>query len=252
MAECVSLRAIPSLAFQPSAAVFLEHMSEPSIEYYNAAIDAVQAGKLDEALTAVENSLTEDPKDGETWRLYIVVLNALGRTRDAESATSKLKEMGLSEVDELLLKAVEEAGAGNMTGAASYYGAALKLEQNRPEIHVGYALALLECGDSDTALAAAQTGVALAPDDSHANYALGHVLRLAGSREDALTALSKSVSADPEFMIAVYEEGMLLAETGQLTKALGNFQKFLKIHPGDASAMEAVENIKEAMNGAGQ
>ena len=68
-------------------------MSESSIEYYNAAIDAVQAGQMEEALAAVENSLTEDPKDGQTWQLYVVILNALGRAADAEKARAKVAEI---------------------------------------------------------------------------------------------------------------------------------------------------------------
>jgi Flp pilus assembly protein TadD len=80
-------------------------MSEPSIEFYNAAIDAVQAGRLPEALTAAENSLTEDPTDSQTWQLYVVILNALGRTEDAQKASAKLETMGIDEVDSLLIKA---------------------------------------------------------------------------------------------------------------------------------------------------
>lgn len=222
-------------------------MSEPSIEFYNAAIDAVQAGKLPEALTAVENSLTEDPRDSETWQLYVVILNALGRTDDAEKAIRKLREMGLSAADERLMQAAECAASGNLPAAIFHYEAAMALEPNRPEIHASYALTLMESGDTDAALAAAQKAIAMAPDDTHANYALGHILRLAGKKEAALTALSKAVETDPGFMMAVYEEGMLLAETGKLSEALANFEKFLETHPEDPSATEAVANIKASM-----
>ena len=224
-------------------------MSEPSIEFYNAAIDAVQAGKLPEALTAVENSLTEDPQDAETWQIYVVILNALGRTDDAEKASRKLRELGISAADERLIQAAECAASGNLPAAIFHYESALALEPDRPEIHASYALTLMDSGKQTAALAAAEKAVALAPDDSHANYALGHILRLAGNKEAALTALSKAVETDPGFMMAVYEEGMLLAEAGQLEKALGNFEKFLKFHPGDPSAMEAVREIRAVMNG---
>lgn len=222
-------------------------MSESSIEHYNAAIDAVQAGKLEEALAAVENSLTEDPKDSETWQLYVVVLNALGRTGDAEKASAKLTSMGLGEVDALLMKAADEAGRGNTAAAITHYKAALALESNRPEIHAGLAVILMDAGDEAAAITAAGKAVALAPDESHSNYVLGHILRLAERKEEALTALSKAVSVDPGFMIAVYEEGMLLAETGQLEKALANFERFLEVHPEDPSAVEAVVRIRDCM-----
>ena len=222
-------------------------MSEPSIEFYNAAIDAVQAGQIDEALTAVERSLTEDPKDGQTWQLYVVILNALGRSEEAVKATDKLREMGLSEGDERLLKAAEATTTGDLAGAVAHYQAALNAEPDRPEIQASYALALMEAGDSANALAAAEKAVMLAPDDAPANYAVGHILRLTGEKQEALTALSKAVSIDPGFMIARYEQGMVLAATGKLDEALSAFEEFLDIHPGDANATEAVACIKANM-----
>jgi tetratricopeptide (TPR) repeat protein len=224
-------------------------MSEPSIEFYNAAIEAVQAGQLTEALAAVENSLTEDPKDSQTWQLYVAILNALGRAEEANKATERLKEIGLSEIDERLLKAAESATTGNVAEAVAHYEAALKDAPDRSDILASYALALMEHGDSENALAAAEKAAALAPEDASPNYALGRILRLKGQKQAALTALSKAVSIEPGFMIALYEQGMVLAETGKLAEALSNFEKFLEAQPGDPNATEAVASIKSHMKG---
>ncbi len=224
-------------------------MPEPSIEYYNAAVDSLQAGRLPEALTAVESSLIEDPDDGQTWQLYIVILNALGRSEDAQKATAKLKEKGLTETDELLIMAVESAGHGRMQDAIAHYESALNIDSDRPEIYTSYALALMESGDTTRAVAAAEKAVVLDPLDGHSHFALGHILRLSGKKEAALESLSRAVSLDPNIMIAVYEEGMLLAESGNLSAALANFEKFLKAHPQDPSATEAVASIRKRMGG---
>lgn len=224
-------------------------MSEPSIEFYNEAIDAVQAGKIPEALSAIENSLTEDPNDGQTWQLYIVILNALGRVEDAVKATAKLREMGLSDSDEHVLKASEAASANDRVGAISHYRAALEADPNRPEVYAGLALVLLEEGNAEEALESARKAVELAPEDSRTNYALGRILRLSGKKDSALAALTLSVNDDPTFMLAVYEKGMLLADTGRLTEALAAFRKFLKTNPEDASATEAIASITARMGG---
>lgn len=226
-------------------------MSDLSLEFYDAAILAVQSGRIEDALAAVENSLTEDPQDGQTWQLYIVILNILGRNEDAAKATAKATELGLGEVDGLLLKAAEAAASGDQAAAIPYYEAALELGPSRPEIHASYALTLMECGNRDAALAAAEKAVALDPEDSHANYALGHILRLSDKKVAALVALDKAVSLDPSFMMALYEQGMLFAENGRLSEALTNFRKFLEVHPGDPGATEAVTHIEAAMNGKG-
>ncbi len=219
-------------------------MSTPSIDFYNKAIDAVQSGNVQEALTAVENSLTEDPSDQQTWQLYVVILNALGRTEDAAKATAKLQEMGIGEADDLLMKAAGAAGAGDLKGAIANYEAAIKLEPDRPEIHASLALALMQCDYTADALAAAEKAVAIAPDDAHANYALGHILRLTEKKDAALAALTKAVSADPQFLLALYEQGMLLADAERYEEALENFEKYLAEQPGDPSAIQAVASVR--------
>lgn len=222
-------------------------MPQPSIDYYNEALDALHAGKPPEALAAIVNSLTEDPKDTQTWQLYIIILNALGRTDDARRATLKLKEMGLSEADELILRAAECASAGDLAAAIPHYQAAIALEPRRADVIASLSIALLQCGDTEAALAAAQSAVGIDSQDAHAQYALGHILRLGGENDAALVAMKQAVALDPEFMIALYEEGMLLALSGELRPALANFEKFLTAHPGDPGAMEAVTNLRKSI-----
>jgi tetratricopeptide (TPR) repeat protein len=222
-------------------------MPAPSIGYYNAAVDAIQAGRLDEALSAAENSLTENPKDAETWQLYVIVLNALGRHEEARKATEKLEQIGLGEADGFLLKAAEAASSGDLTAVIAHYESALETGGERTEIHSGYALALMESGMPDEALAAARKAVSLAPSDGRANYALGHVLRLRKEKDEALSALTKAVAAEPDLMLAVYEQGTLLVEVDRLEEALENFSRYLKTHPGDPGARQAIEGIHYRM-----
>lgn len=222
-------------------------MSDPNIDFYNAALDAIQAGRLDEALTAAENSLTENPKDAETWQLYVIVLNALGRSDDAHKATEKLRELGLGEADDFLLQAAEALTSGDLATAILHYESALETGGDRPEIHAGYALALMEADRPEQALTAARKAVSFAPDDARANYALGHILRLCGENDEALSALTVAVKAEPDLMLAVYEQGMLLAEKERLEEALENFTRYLKANPGDPSAVQAVDSIRHRM-----
>ena len=224
-------------------------MSTPSIDFYNDAIDAVQTGDLPTALVSAENSLTEDPADSQTWQLYIVILNALGRTEDAIRATEKLRSLGLSDADEHLIKASEAASSNDIPQAIFHYRAALEADPKRPEIHASLALALMEEGLADEALAAARHAVALAPEDSRTNYALGRILRLSGKKDAALAALTLAVNDDPTFMLALYEKGMLLADSGRLTEALAAFRKFLKAQPDNPDAAEAVKNISVRIGG---
>lgn len=224
-------------------------MSDTSIDFYNDALDALQAGNAPEALAAAVNSLTEDPKDPQTWQLYIVILNALGRSDDAARATAKLKELGISPADEHLMHAAQCVSSGDLTAAIPHYRAALEAEPDRVEIHTGLSLALMKSGDAAAALAAADTATALAPEDAHAHYARGHVLRITEQKDAALAALTRAVELDPTLTIALYEQGMILVENNELESALQNFRTVLKHHPADPGAQEAIQNITARMNG---
>jgi tetratricopeptide (TPR) repeat protein len=222
-------------------------MPDTSIEFYNAALDAIQAGRLDEALAASESALTENPSDVETWQLYAMVLNALGRSEDARKATEKLKELGMDEADGFLMKAAEATSSGELATALLHYESAIAAAPTRAEIHAGYALALQENSRPGDALAAVEKALALAPEDPRSNYVLGHILRLGGQKKAALAALTKALASEPDLMIALYEQGMLLAEAGRFEEALVNFNRFLAAHPGDSNARQAIQTIHSQM-----
>lgn len=224
-------------------------MANAHIKYYNAAVDAVQSGDLPGALKAIETSLTEDPNDPQSWQLYAVVLNAMGESEKAANAMTKVKELGLSEVDELLMKAADAAGEGKFGIAITCYEDALEIENDRPEIYTSYALALMEEKYTSDALEAAAKAVELAPQDPFAQYTLGRILRLSGKKEEALESLSKAAELDPNLVLASYERGMILSETGRLEEALKCFENVLQHHPEDANAAEAKASILAALEG---
>jgi tetratricopeptide (TPR) repeat protein len=218
-------------------------MAKPSIESYNTAVDAVQSGDLPAALNAIETSLTEDPKDAQSWQLYAVVLNALGESEKAAKAMVKVKDLGLSEVDELLMKAGDAAAGGKLGVAITYYEDALELDDSRAEIYTAYAIALMEEKYFKDALEAAAKAVELAPDDAYACYAHGRSLRLNGKDVQALEMLTAATKVDPSLVLAHYERGMLLAASGELEEALSCFETVLKDHPEDLGASEAKASI---------
>lgn len=222
-------------------------MTSSSTDDFNAAIDALQVGRYEQALESVQSVLMVDSADAEAWRLLILILNALGRNDEAAAAVEKLKALGLPEADEHLLEAAKAQAGGDWTAAIGHYRAALAADPTRPEVHAGLALALLESGQPDEARAAALSAVEIEPENGGAHYVVGRVLRLGGDKEQALAALDKAVALDPDNFMALYEQGMLLAEAGRTAEALANFEKFLAARPGDPAATQAVTTLRAAM-----
>ena len=209
------------------------------MKFYNAAIDAAQSGDIPAAREAIEAALTEDPNDVQSWQLYGVVLNALGETDKAAKAIAKVKELGLSEVDELIMKAADAIGQNKFGVAITHYEDALELEPDRPEVYVSYALALMHGNYPSDAEEAASKAVQMAPDDASAWYAQGRILRLRGNKNEALISLKKAIELQGNLVLARYECGMILAEIGELKAALECFETVLADHPDDQNAIDA-------------
>jgi hypothetical protein len=49
-------------------------MTAPSTDDFSAALEALQAGRFEQALESVQSVLMADSADGEAWRLLIVIL----------------------------------------------------------------------------------------------------------------------------------------------------------------------------------
>jgi len=222
-------------------------MSTPNVKFYNAAIDAAQSGDLPAALKSIEGALVEDPNDVQSWQLYSVVLNALGETEKAEKALVKIKELGISEVDELVMKAADAVGQNKFGVAITHYEDALELEPERAELYVSYALALMQGDYPDDAEEAANKAVELTPDDASAWYAQGRILRLRGKKQEALKSLKKALELQGSLVLARYECGMILSEMGELQASLDCFEAVLKDHPNDENATTAKAMILAKM-----
>ena len=222
----------------------------PAVAQYNAALDALQGGNATAALAAIEKALVEDPRDSESWQIYILILNALGRADEAKTAEAKLAALGISSADEAAMRAAAAMASGDSHAAANHYRAAIAEAPDRAELHTSLAFALLEAGGAgDHALAAATRAVGIAPGDAHAHYAHGRVLRLTGGDKSvALASYSRALELDPTLMLALYEQGMLLADTGQPEAALRNFEQYLKANPGDPSATQAVAQLRSGIS----
>jgi len=226
-------------------------MSTPAIDLYNEALDAIEANNLPTALEKIEASLTEDPKDTQTWQLYHAILTASGQEEKAAKALEKIGELGLSDVDELIMKAGKALADGKIGNAITHYEDAIELDDSRADLHVSYALALYEGEYKKDAVEASAKAIELDPESSGAQYARGRILRLTGNHEAALDHLTKATSLDNPPLLAHYERGMILSETGQLEEALKCFEIVLKQNPTDENAATAKAKITEAIEQSG-
>lgn len=111
-------------------------MTPSHIKFYNEALDAIEANSLPLAKIAVENSLAEEPYDIESWKLYVIILNALGFDEEASKATARLETLGVTEADRLHLQIVEFESTGRYTEAITTYQSLLKCGNAPPGLEL--------------------------------------------------------------------------------------------------------------------
>jgi tetratricopeptide (TPR) repeat protein len=222
-------------------------MPEAHIEFYNAAIDALQAGRPAAALEAIQQSLMEKPDDRESWLLNVAILQALGRKDEAERAKTRLDALGCPPVEGLLLAAGEAMVAGNPAAAIDFYRQALEEDPGHTGVLNALALALLEAGEKEQACEVAAGAVAGAPHEPESHYIHGRALRLAGRKDEAMKAFEQALALDAELPMALYEQAMLLAEAGRPELALRNLETFLLRNPDDANARQAVASLRASL-----
>ena len=216
---------------------------------YNRALDALEAGNVNEAIEAAESALMFDSKDGGYWQLYAILLTQAGRKDDAARAKAKAEECGLDEVDSLLMKAAEAAASQNWNKAVTACEQALEIDSERGEVWASYAANLMEGGYRKDALEASEKAAALVSDEPQVWYLRGRVLRLNDKLGEALEAYGKAIALDDTFALAWYEKGMAhhLKEDFASAKECFLKAKELKLDdPGVDEALKIVADVERS------
>lgn len=106
--------------------------------------------------------------------------------------------------------------------------AALGLEPQSAELHVGLGLLYLELQDYTRARDEVGRAIQVAPDSVNAYYALAQIEMALGSIDKAIVALSKCIELDPTDLTWYWERGFLHYLSGQMNPAVEDLQFVLK------------------------
>lgn len=224
-------------------------MSEESKNLYNEALDAIDTGDLPTAISKIEESLMADPQDGESYRLYGSLLQAAGRLDDAAKANEKANQLDDDPANQLNAEAAQAVATGDHKKAISLYEDALEIAPDRYDLHLNYALSLIENGYTKDALEASAKAVELEQDDAQAWYLRGRILRLTQQNAEALDAFEKATQLNAELPLAWHEMGMVLNNLGKGDPAIKAFDRVLALVPDDQAAAEAKRRIIQHMMG---
>jgi putative PEP-CTERM system TPR-repeat lipoprotein len=177
--------------------------------------DALAAeGKLDEALTLLEDTLSADPNLASAWLAKGFLHGRRGEAREAADALERARKfaagsLSVTQRASLLLGLADaQLASGNQTAAKDVYEELARLAPNWPLTHLLGARLSMARQDYGEAVASAHKALRAAPDLLPAKLLLGRAQYAQGSLNQAEATLSELVQQDPSNL----EARKLLAE----------------------------------------
>jgi tetratricopeptide (TPR) repeat protein len=155
-----------------------------------------------------------------------------GERQQAMTLALQLLEKNPNFVPAMKLKAMLLEEAGQPSEAGATYEGALKLAPNDPDLLLKTGIYKLASGDREQAIKLLQHCTTILPGDGDAQYYLAQAYHLNGQDKLALSAIRKSLEAEPDNPSIWQKYGDLLCGTGDCEAGL---QWLLKAQHADAT-----------------
>lgn len=235
-------------------------------------------GRREDAVALMEDLLVQDPVQAVYHNDYGVMLGALERWGDAESAhrvalvldganvdarfnlalalfrqqrdddalivLDELQRLAPAFAEQYVLRGELLQSKKQHADAVAAYSRAVELGLERVDVMVNLGLALSDAGNKEEALALLATVDGLADEDAAASFSLGNLLRDQGKLDDAIACYRKAVALCPEFAEAHNNLGLVLQSQGDLVGAEVAFACALAAAPGLGAAHNNMGNAR--------
>ncbi len=182
-------------------------------EAAGAAIEALRAGRDDEAITKLNDVVSKLPTCSDCYYNLGIAYTHKQQWPEAEAALKKAIELKPTNPDPY-------------NGLANVYNAQKKFDE---------ALAM---NQKATELAGSTAGAGGGGGNAEAIYNQGVVLFNAGKYADAKVQFENATKADPNNANAFYQLGMTNLNLGQIPEAVASLETFLKLAPNDPKAAQ--------------
>ena len=173
------------------------------------AVDAMRAGRDDEAVTKFNEIVAKVPTCGDCYSNLGVLYSKKQQYAEGEAAFKKALELNANSADA-------------WTGLANLYNAQKKFDLAQ------------QASAKAAELSSASGGGASA----EATFNQGVILWNAGKYAEAKTQFEAAVKADPKMSLAHYQLGMAALNLGQIPEARAAFEGYLQADPNGPKAAE--------------
>jgi tetratricopeptide (TPR) repeat protein len=169
----------------------------------------LQAGRVDDALTQLEEALRLDPRDAEAHSNLGTVLQSRGRLAEG----------------------------------MQHLRTAVQLKPKEDSVRFNLGAGLLASGQPDAAIREFQTAIALNPENADAHFNLGVILGPRNRLDDAIGHLRRAVEINPLNADAYYNLALAYALQRRIDEAIASAQSAVRLKPDSAPAQEMLRRL---------
>jgi tetratricopeptide (TPR) repeat protein len=174
----------------------------------------LQAGRVADALTQLEEALRLDPRDAEAHSNLGTVLQARGRLAEG----------------------------------MQHLRTAVQLKPKGDSVRFNLGAGLLAMGQPDAAIREFQTAIALNPENADAHFNLGVILGPRNQLDEAIAHLRRAVEINPLNADAHHNLAVAYAVQKRLDEAIAEAQAAVRLKPDFAPAREMLQRLLAARN----
>jgi tetratricopeptide (TPR) repeat protein len=241
----------------------------------------LEAGRLDEAITALAAALRLDPHDLAAHRLRLIALERAGRRGELDAAVGEAVRAFPDAHIQVAHFAIVLREGGHPQLARRFFAAAVELDPRRPDAWTALGNLAYDARSYEEALAAYRRVLAIDPDAVEALTNTGKVHALRKEFAEAVPWLERAVAIRPDSAAALSTLGGVLIESGDLdraedllsralkarapretlltvhgnlgilylkrrdrARAIASFEQVLALDPADVRAREALEKLR--------
>ncbi len=222
---------------------------------YRQAVELLNAGRLEEAIEALEQFLRDHPDHYGAHGALGRALMLEGRLPEALAAYDRAVELNPTNIDFLRPRSLLLYRAGRFQEAERHLRQVMEMGGEHPDDHHVLGAILMRLDRVPEALAEFERALALAPDHGEAKGALLHLLRRemarAPSNADAVQYMERIVEVEPRDLQTWTILGGTLSELGDLRGAIDAFERALAINPELPEVVRRRDELRRRLESAG-
>ncbi|MBM3554766.1 MAG: tetratricopeptide repeat protein [Alphaproteobacteria bacterium] len=207
---------------------------------FSGAVEAHQAGRLDEAEAAYREILAASPSHPDVLHLLGVIHHQRGKGNEALACLDRAARALPDRPDIASNRANALFRLGRKDEAIAEYRRALTVAPDFVDALANLAIALRDAGRIDEAASAVERAMALAPARVELAIYLAAIRKDQGRAAEALPALERLVAARPQAVDGLTALGAAYQDTGRAEEAITLLERARSIAPGNATVLNTL------------